>query len=149
MSSTETTETYEPVHYVHRRTEVDAIAYDGTEHARRAIVAWVHAGGGQAHPRATGDLLVWGARGWLPVLPREDHVVRSIMVPGRGREFFPMGTDVLTEAYDRGENHAAVVPRETVDGISQALAYDPETPVDRDQLVAWCRLLVVSHEALR
>lgn len=149
MSATETQVSYDPEHWVHRRTEVDAIHYDGTEHGRRAIVQWVTEGGGRAHPRSTGELLVLGARGWMAVAPGEDHVVRSIDVPGRGREFFPMGTDVLTAAYDRGANHASVLPRATVDGISQALAHFPAQPVDRDQLLAWCRLLVVSHEALR
>lgn len=119
MSESEPTVTYEPRHFVHRRTEVDAIFYDGTEHCRRAIVEWVRLGGGHAEIRPDGDLLVLGARGWLFVRPNDDHVVRSIDVPGRGREHFPMGDDVLTEAYEPGGgvDHSATLTRDQAAAI--------------------------------
>jgi len=162
MSPTETTATYEPRHYRHRRTEVDAIFYDGTEHARDAIVAWVLAGGGQVESRSTGDLLVLGARGWMPVRPGLDHVVRSIDVPGRGREFFPMGDDVLSEAYngndcgaalDRDQAAALVVAADEIAG--SVIQFDADEVDIRTVSGAVHRLreivhtLGTSHEALR
>lgn len=114
MSASETTATYEPRHFLHRRTEVDAIFYDGTEHCRNAIAAWVRDGGGQVEIRSDGGLLVLGARKWMTVRPGLDHVVRSIDVPGRGREYFPMGDDIMTEAYEpaNGTDHSATLTRD-------------------------------------
>lgn len=119
MSASESTATYDPRHYVHRRTEVDAIFYDGTEHCRQAIAEWVRLGGGHAENRSTGELVTLGARGWLVVRPGLDHVVRSIDVPGRGREYFPMGDDVLTEAYEPGGgvDHSATLTRDQAAAI--------------------------------
>lgn len=119
MSPSQPTATYEPRHYVHRRTEVDAIFYDGTEHCRHAIAQWVRLGGGHAEIRPDGDLLILGARGWMIARPGEDHVVRSIDVPGRGREHFPMGDDVLTEAYEpgNGTDHSATLTRDQAAAI--------------------------------
>lgn len=161
MSESEPTVTYEPRHYVHRRTEVDAIFYDGTEHCRHAIAQWVRLGGGHAEIRPDGDLLVLGARGWLFVRPNDDHVVRSIDVPGRGREHFPMGDDVLVEAYEPGGgvDHSARLTRDqaaaivvTADQIKdhvRGVTTDLETVEMVDTLVESVHQLATALEAER
>lgn len=149
MSPSNTETTYEWRKFSHRRTIVDAVQHDGTEHCRRAIAKAVRDGGGETLERPNGELFILGARGYLPLQPGE-WCVRSIDVPGRGREFFPMGDDILTEAYDptNGPVHAAVLDRDAVERMSRTLNLAPDEPT-RDDLLRWCRLLVASHEALR
>ena len=118
MSASESTVTYEWRQFSHRRTVVDAVQHDGTEHCRRWIAKAVGLVGGTVMDRADGQLFILGARGFLPLQPGE-WCVRSIDVPGRGREFFPMGDDILTEAYDPlgGPDRGATLTRDQAAAI--------------------------------
>jgi len=118
MSPSETTDTYAWRQFSHRRTVVDAVFYDGTEHCRRWIARAVTLGGGETLDQGHGDLHIHGARGFLPLRSGE-WCVRSIDVPGRGREFFPMGDDIMTEAYEPmgGDDHSAVLTRDQAAAI--------------------------------
>lgn len=158
MSTSEATTTYETESWRHRRNEVEALRYDGTEHGRRAVVEWVEALGGEASSRVTGDLLVLTLRGWLPVAPGE-YVVHGAAVEGRDREFFPLDPATRDACYLTTADRSATLSADQVASQRQAAedrlaaavrTSDPDRlHVIVGTLVEQVRTLTASHEAMR
>jgi hypothetical protein len=98
MSTEGTATQAKPVKLVHRRNQVHAVTYDGTDGSRAAVAEWVVANHGEAENRWDGSLWVLTLRGWLPVKPGE-HVVHGIT-----GEFFPLGADIAELVYDPADN---------------------------------------------
>lgn len=163
MSTTEATTTPTVERWRHRHTEVDAVRYDGTEHARRWLVDWVTRNGGETLHRGDGTLWIGTHRGMLPVQPGE-FVVHGIEVEGH-REWFPLSGAFAALAYydaaafdrgnvlDRDQAAALVVAADHI--LDQATRTDGSqagTQAIRDMvgaLVGWVHDLAATAEALR
>lgn len=145
MSASESTTIYKPAAYSHRRTPIRAIQHDGTEHCRRAIVAWVTTDGGEAGENEWGGLWVLTPQGRRVFVGAGDYVAC-----GPRGEWYTPGPDVILNDYDpvAGEDYSAVLDRGAVAEISREIDLAPET-LSHGDLVARCRLLVASHEQLR
>lgn len=158
MSTTDTTTDYEPVTLVHRRTVVEAVRYDGTEHGRRYITGWVEGHGGTALDTWDGRLWVYGRRGPLPV-HSDEFVVRGIEVEGR-REFFPLDGKFAMLAYTdaNGADTSAILDRDQAAALVVAADDLAERRGDMGPescrvaiaaMAVWVHQLATSAEAMR
>lgn len=117
MSTTASTTDYEVLDWVHHRTRVQAVRYDGTEHGRRWLADWVTSNGGQVWDRFDGSLYIDTDRGPLPVQP-DEFVVRGIEVEGR-RKWFPLSATFAALAYGdaNGDEFGATLDRDQAAAI--------------------------------
>lgn len=157
MSTSEVTTVPTVERWRHRRTEVDAVRYDGTEHCRRWLVRWVEAEDGEALDRHDGSLWIGTHRGLLPVLPGE-FVVHGIEVEGH-REWFPLsGKFAALAYYDASADRSNVLDRDQAAALVVAAdeLNDGSTGMGAEAcreaihaMAGWVHQLAASVEALR
>lgn len=144
-----------PQRWQHRRTQVEAMRYDGTTECRVAIWRWVIASGGEAQ-LSWDELLVKTQVKWVAV------PVGFWVGLGYIRQNWVISHEVFTGCYDpaEGANHLAVVDRDqaaamvvAADEIAEAAKLDDEIPGQALGLIEKMRLhihqLATTAEALR
>lgn len=136
-----------PTQWLHRRTPVDAMKYDGSELCRGEIADWVADQGGSADLRFDGSLLVRTPIQWA-VVPSGWWVVRGLL-----GQFFVIEDAVFVGCYDpSGANFNAILTRNQAAAIVVAideLAEAAGRESDLAKAAIWIHQLAGTVEALR
>lgn len=98
----------DPQRYVHRRTFVEAVRYDGSPEGARALASWVEGHGGEARVDWDGPLVKTQVK-WVRV-PTGFWVGRGYI-----GQFWVISNEVHAGCYEpvEGSNYLAVVDRDT------------------------------------